>query len=113
MITDPAFYAVAVPAALLVGISKSGFASGIGALATPLLAMSVTVPQAAALVLPLLCLSDLMGLMTLRRHADWTVLRQLLPAGLIGIVLGWIGFGVLSPHLVGGLTGIMKQILIE
>ena len=34
MITDPAFYAVAVPAALLVGISKSGFASGIGALAT-------------------------------------------------------------------------------
>ena len=90
MITDPAFYAVAVPAALLVGISKSGFASGIGALATPLLAMSVTVPQAAALVLPLLCLSDVMGLVTLRRHADWTVLSQLLPAGLVGIVLGWI-----------------------
>ena len=108
MITDPAFYAVAVPAALLVGISKSGFASGIGALATPLLAMSVTVPQAA----PLLCLSDLMGLMTLRRHADWTVLRQLLPAGLIGIVLGWIGFGVLSPQWVGGLTGLVTLIFL-
>ena len=112
MITDPAFYAVAMPAALLVGISKSGFASGIGALATPLLAMSVTVPQAAALVLPLLCLSDVMGLMTLRRHADWTVLRQLLPAGLIGIVLGWIGFGVLSPQWVGGLTGLVTLIFL-
>ena len=105
MITDPGFYAVAVPAALLVGISKSGFASGIGALATPLIAMAVTVPQAAALVLPLLCLSDAMGLVSLRRHADWAVLRQLLPAGLLGIVLGWIGFGLLEPKVVGGLTG--------
>lgn len=107
MILDLWFYAAAVPAALLIGISKSGFASGIGALATPLLAMSVTVPQAAALVLPLLCLADAMGLVTLRRHADWPVLRQLLPAGLAGIVLGWIGFGLLAPKLVGGLTGVV------
>ncbi|MEY4753767.1 MAG: hypothetical protein RJA44_1442 [Pseudomonadota bacterium] len=112
MITDPWFYAAAVPAALLVGVSKSGFASGIGALATPLLAMSVTVPQAAALVLPLLCIADLMGLVTLRRHADWSVLRHLLPAGLAGIVLGWLGFGFLSPQLVGGLTGVVTLLFL-
>ena len=37
IITDPLFYAVAVPAVLLMGLSKSGFASGFGALATPLM----------------------------------------------------------------------------
>ncbi len=105
LITDPHFYALALPAALLVGISKSGFASGIGALAVPMLAMSVTVPQAAALVLPLLALSDLMGLIALRRHADWGVLRQLLPAGLVGIFIGWLSFGLLPSHVVGGITG--------
>ncbi|MEX8520705.1 MAG: sulfite exporter TauE/SafE family protein [Leptothrix sp. (in: b-proteobacteria)] len=105
MIVDPWFYAAALPAALLVGISKSGFASGIGALATPMLAMSVSVPQAAALVLPLLCLADVIGLVTLRRHAEWAVLRQLLPAGLVGIVIGWLSFGLLPAHVVGGITG--------
>ncbi|MEY8879154.1 MAG: sulfite exporter TauE/SafE family protein [Leptothrix sp. (in: b-proteobacteria)] len=112
MIIDPWFYAAAVPAALLVGLSKSGFASGLGALATPLLAMSVSVPQAAALVLPLLCLSDVMGLITLRRHADWTVLRQLLPAGLIGIVVGWLSFGLLPAHAVGGITGVVTLVFL-
>ena len=34
VIHDPLFYAVAVPAALLIGLSKSGFASGFGALST-------------------------------------------------------------------------------
>lgn len=112
MITDPWFYAAAVPAALLVGVSKSGFASGIGALATPLLAMSVSVPQAAALVLPLLCLADVIGLVSLRRHAEWPVLRQLLPAGLAGIVIGWLSFGLLAPQVVGGITGAVTLVFL-
>ena len=36
-IADPGFYVVAVPAVLLMGLSKSGFLGGFGALATPLL----------------------------------------------------------------------------
>lgn len=51
--TDPSFYAVAVPAVLLMGISKSGFGSGFGALAVPLMALAMPVPQAAAIMLPL------------------------------------------------------------
>ena len=49
LITDPYFYAVAVPAVLLMGISKSGFGAGFGSLAVPLMALAVTVPQAAAI----------------------------------------------------------------
>ena len=53
MITDPWFYAFAIPAVLLVGLSKSGF-SGFGALGVPLMALTIPVPQAAAIMLPLL-----------------------------------------------------------
>lgn len=36
VITDPLFYALAVPAVILLGLAKSGFLSGFGSLATPL-----------------------------------------------------------------------------
>jgi uncharacterized membrane protein YfcA len=49
LITDPFFYAVTIPAVLLLGVSKSGFGAGFGSLAVPLMALAVTVPQAAAI----------------------------------------------------------------
>ena len=106
MITDPAFYAVAIPAALLVGLGKSGVGGGIGMLAVPMIAMSVTVPQAAAIVLPLLTVGDLFGLAALMRSRDRAVLRLLLPSGLLGIVLGFLMFGVLSAQAVAGFVGL-------
>ncbi len=107
MITDPLFYAVAVPAALLVGLGKSGLAGGLGMLAVPLIALSVPVPQAAAIVLPLLTVGDLFGLAALIRQRDRAVLRILLPSGLVGIVLGWLLFGVLSAKAMAGIVGVM------
>lgn len=112
VITDPAFYAFAVPAALILGLSKSGFASGIGALATPLVAMTVSVPQAAALMLPLLALSDLLGLAALRHGADGRQLRLMLPAGLAGIALGWASFGWLDSHQVAGIVGVATLVFL-
>jgi uncharacterized membrane protein YfcA len=97
LITDPAFYAVAVPAALLVGVGKSGVAGGFGILAVPLIALVMPVPQAAAIVLPLLTVGDLFGLAALIRNRDRALLRLLLPAGLAGSVIGFLLFGVLSP----------------
>ena len=75
LITDPFFYAVAVPAVLLLGVSKSGFGAGFGSLAVPLMAMAVTVPQAAAILMPVLLLMDLLGLAAFRRDFD-APLRQ-------------------------------------
>ena len=54
LVSDPFFYAVAVPAVVLLGISKSGFGAGFGALAVPLMALAIPVPQAAAILMPLL-----------------------------------------------------------
>ena len=61
-ITDPFFYAVSIPAVLLLGISKSGVGAGFGSLAVPLMALAVTVPQAAAMLMPVLLVMDLLGL---------------------------------------------------
>jgi hypothetical protein len=67
LITDPFFYAVAVPAVMLLGISKSGFGAGFGSLAVPMMALAVTVPQAAAILMPVLLVMDLMGMAAFRR----------------------------------------------
>ena len=105
MITDPAFYAVAVPAVLLMGLSKSGFGGGFGALAVPLMALAVPVPQAAAIMLPLLVIMDFMGLAALARHAERSLIKLLLPTGLVGIVLGTASFGLLKASTVAGVVG--------
>ena len=105
-ITDPFFYAVAAPAVLLLGISKSGFGTGFGALAVPMLALSVTVPQAAAILMPVLLLMDVLGMAAFRRDFDLKLLRFLLPFGLLGIAIGTLLFRVLEAHLVAGLVGL-------
>lgn len=105
MIHDPWFYAVAVPAVLLMGLSKSGFGAGFGALAVPLMALSVPVPQAAAILLPLLAVMDGFGIAALWRERDRALIRLLVPAGLAGTVLGTLLFGWLTGPAVAGIVG--------
>lgn len=104
VIQDPWFYAVAVPAALLIGLSKSGL-TGFGALATPLLAMTVPVPQAAAIMLPVLLFADAFGLKRLWKERDPALLAWLLPFGMLGILAGFLLFGVFSTATVSGVLG--------
>lgn len=61
MIADPLFYAVAIPAVLLTGISKGGFGSALGGIGVPLMALAISPVQAAAILLPVLCFMDLVG----------------------------------------------------
>jgi uncharacterized membrane protein YfcA len=105
VIDDPFFYAVAVPAVLMMGLAKSGVGAGFGALAVPLMALVMPVPQAAAIMLPLLAVMDAFGLASLWRERDRALIRLLLPAGLAGTVLGTVLFGWLSAPVVAGLVG--------
>jgi uncharacterized membrane protein YfcA len=113
LITDPWFYAIAVPAVLLMGLSKSGFAQGFGALCTPLLALVMPVPQAAAIMLPLLLVMDATGLQQMWRDADRVFLRRLLPWGVLGSVgVGALSFGVLPGPLVSGVVGALTLLFL-
>jgi len=105
LITDWHFYLVAIPAVLLMGISKSGFGVGFGSLAVPLMALAVTVPQAAAVLMPVLLLIDLLGVAALRRNFDKKLLKFLLPFGLLGILVGTLTFKLLDANVVAGIVG--------
>ena len=112
LITDPFFYAVAVPAVVMLGISKSGFGAGFGSLAVPVMALAVAVPQAAAILMPVLLLMDLLGMAAFRKSFDLKLLKFLVPCGLLGTVLGALLFKVLDARLVAGMVGVFTLLFL-
>ena len=112
LISDWQFYAVAIPAVLLLGLSKSGFGAGFGSLAVPMMALAVTVPQAAAILMPILFVMDLMGLAAYRGKWDPKLLRFLIPFGLVGTVIGTLSFRLLDARLVAGIVGAFTLVFL-
>lgn len=105
IITDPFFYIVSIPAVLLLGVSKSGFGAGFGSMAVPMMALAVTVPEAAAILMPVLLLMDVLGMAAFRKDFDKALLKFLLPFGVLGIGIGTVLFTVLNAHTVAAIVG--------
>jgi uncharacterized membrane protein YfcA len=81
---------------LVTGISKSGFGGGLGVLAVPLMALYISPVQAAAIMLPILCLMDVINVWVYRKSWDRLNVKILLPAALIGVLIGALTFRFLS-----------------
>jgi len=111
-IIDPYFYGVTIPAVLLLGVSKSGFGAGFGSLAVPMMALAVSVPQAAAILMPVLLLMDLLGMAAFRKDFDLKLLKFLIPCGLVGIVVGALLFKLLNAHTVAGIVGLFTLLFL-
>lgn len=105
MITDPFFYAVAIPAVMIMGVSKGGFGSGLGLMATPLVALAVPTPQAAAIMLPILLVMDATGLVAYRGTFQRGRLGLLLAGGILGIALGAATFRYFSEAMIRVVLG--------
>lgn len=88
LLTDPWFYAAALPAVTLTGLSKGGF-QGASLLSLPLLALVMNPIQAAAVMLPVLLFQDIFSVSAFRRSIDWTMLKLMAPGVLAGTVVGW------------------------
>ncbi|MCK5622608.1 MAG: sulfite exporter TauE/SafE family protein [Alphaproteobacteria bacterium] len=106
-IADPLFYAIAVPAVLIVGISKGGVAGGLGSVSVPMMALAISPIQAAAILLPILCLMDLFGLHAYRGIWDRRNLALMLPGALAGILVGTLTFRYLSDDGVRLIVGVV------
>ena len=89
MIAQPSFYAAAVPAVILLGLAKGGFA-GLGVLGMPLMALTIPPVQAAAITLPILIVQDVVSVWAYRRAWDRTNLGILLPGAMAGIVVAYL-----------------------
>jgi uncharacterized membrane protein YfcA len=107
LITDPLFYLYAIPAVLIVGISKGGLGGGLGLVAVPLMAMAVSPLQAAAIMLPILCVMDLVSVWGFRGRYDSRNLKILLPAAVLGIGIGALSFEYLSESHIKLIIGVV------
>ncbi|WP_333003154.1 sulfite exporter TauE/SafE family protein [Vibrio coralliilyticus] len=94
LVTDPWFYATAIPAVLIYGIGKGGLGGALGIIAVPLMALVISPTQAAAILLPILVVMDAFAVKQHYRNADYAVLKTMLPGAILGVGLAWVFLSV-------------------
>lgn len=107
MITDPWFYALAVPAVILLGLAKGGF-SGIGVIAVPLMALAVSPVLAASITLPILIVQDVVSVWAFRKTWDRGILLLMLPSAAVGIFAGFALAAFVRPGAVELAVGVIS-----
>lgn len=107
MMTDPIFYAVAIPAVFLVGLSKGGFGGAMALLGVPLMALAIPPVQAAAILLPILIVMDAVTLWSWRKHWNPKTLLIMVPGSIIGIAIGWFTAAWITDAMIRLIVGIV------
>ena len=100
------FYLAAIPAVILLGLSKGGF-SGVSLLSLPLMALVMSPIRAAGIMLPILIVQDAVTVWAYRRSWDAFNLWVLLPGAVAGIVLGYFFAAHVSDSLISLLVGLI------
>lgn len=88
LLSDPATLITCAIAVMLVGMAKGGF-SGLGALGTPVAALVLPPSIAAAILLPILIVQDVVSVWAFRHAWDKWIVGWMLPGAAIGVGLGW------------------------
>src|SRR5688572_4827883 len=99
-------WALAIVAALVVGISKAGI-GGLGMLSVVIFAQLMPAKQATGMVLPLLCFGDIIGAAVYRKHAKWHHIVRLFPWTAAGVLLGYFALDLVNERqarlMIGGI----------
>lgn len=106
-----AFYLAAVPAVILLGLAKGGF-SGLGTLCVPVMSLAISPVRAAAIVLPLLLISDWVSVWAFRRDYSPRNLAILLPSSIIGVGIGWLLAARVSDEVVRLAVGLVSILFV-
>jgi hypothetical protein len=113
MLDDPNMLMIAMVAAVCIGLSKAGF-SGISMVSVVLLADIYGAKASVGLALPLLIAADLMAYPAFLKHGSWKPVWKLLPATLVGLLLGWWLLGEINDtvarRVIGGCVLLMVAI---
>jgi uncharacterized membrane protein YfcA len=105
MPTDPWFYVTATVALLIVGIAKGGLGGGIGIVGVPLMSLVIDPIRAAAIMLPILLVMDGFAVHAWWQRWDVRNLRTMIPGAVLGTLLGFATFRMLSPDAMRLLVG--------
>ncbi|MFM5954387.1 MAG: sulfite exporter TauE/SafE family protein [Novosphingobium sp.] len=99
LLADPTTLTLAILAVIVLGLAKGGF-SGLGALATPLLALRLPPVTAAAVLLPVLLVQDVVSVWSYRKTWDGWIIGWMLPGALAGVALAaWLAAAVPEERL--------------
>ncbi len=109
---DFAFFAAAIPAVILVGLSKGGLGGALALMGVPLMALVVSPVRAAAIMLPILIVMDLASLWAWRKYHDGPTLKSILPGGVIGIAIGWLTASFVSDAFIRLLVGTIALVFV-
>lgn len=109
---DIAFFAAAIPAVILIGLSKGGLGGALALMGVPLMALVVSPVRAAAILLPILIAMDLASLWAWRKYHDGPTLSSILPGGVIGIGIGWLTASMVSDAFIRLLVGTIALIFV-
>lgn len=100
-------YLVAAFAVVFTGISKSGFAGGLGILGVPLVALTMSPQDAVVLLLPILIGIDILSVWRYRKACQARMIVALLPGAMVGILLGMVSFAEVNPDTLRIAIGLM------
>src|SRR5690606_33950664 len=93
---------------VLVGLSKGGLGGAMALIGVPLMALMVSPIQAAAIMLPILIVMDMVSLWTWRGDRDPVTLKLMLPGAMIGIGIGWMTAAVVTAGAVRLIVGVVS-----
>jgi len=100
------YFALAGLASLLVGLSKGGLPT-VGMLAVPILSLYMSPIKAAVLLLPIYIISDVVSVWLYRKDFSASNLKILVPAGVLGVFIGWLTASFTSDTAVKLMIGCM------
>ncbi len=93
-------------AALLIGMSKGGLPL-VGMMSVPVLSLVMSPVKAAVLLLPLFVISDAVGVWLYRKQYSLVNLKILIPAGIAGVLFGWLTAAMISEQTIKFLIGLV------
>lgn len=108
---EPWGWALAILAAIIVGISKAGI-GGLGMLAVAIFTHLMPAKQATGMVLPLLCIGDIVATASYRQHANWRHIRRLFPWTAAGVVIGYFALDLVNERQAQMLIGSIVLTLV-
>lgn len=112
MTADPLFWAVAIPAILIVSLSKSGFAGGGAIAGVPIMSVAIDPVTAAAIMLPLLVVIDAISVWAYRGRWHFGTFLTMLPGAALGIALGGLTFKLVDVDVIRLLLGLIVVVFI-